>query len=274
MPIQIRTILSTSTLALALVACSSASNDSTSSVTGSGGASSASSGGAGGAVDPGPSQVIVDRPYELRVSSKYDASVPAPLVIAFHGYGDNDDAASLEKWMKLTPTADERGYLYALPNGTYDKVHQRFWNATDACCNFYSSKVDDVAYIAALIDDVARTHNLDRKRVYLTGISGGGFMVHRLACDISDRIAAVVSISGATYDDASQCNPTSAVSIVELHGDADDVVPYAGGTVGGSGPPVPSAHDTVQHWATYNGCVGSIHATGMPLDLETAVAGR
>jgi polyhydroxybutyrate depolymerase len=223
---------------------------------------------------PPPSQVILDRPYELRVPDTYDASKPAPLVIALHGYGDNDDATSLEKWMRLTPTANSRGFLYALPNGTFDSTHQRFWNATDACCNFFGSKVDDVGYIAAVIDDVARTHNLDRKRVFITGISGGAIMAHRLACDLSDRIAAIVSISGTTWKDASKCQPTSAVSVVELHGDKDDVVPYEGGSLDGNDPiPIPSAHETVQRWATSNGCTGQLAPTGARLDLETAVAG-
>ncbi|MDB4936526.1 MAG: hypothetical protein JWP87_3498, partial [Labilithrix sp.] len=169
---------------------------------------------------------------------------------------------------------DARGFLYVLPSGTLDGDKNPFWNATDACCDFEGSNVDDVAYLAAVIDDVARTHSLDRKRVYITGISGGGLMAHRLACDISERIAAVVSISGATWLDASKCKPTSPVSIVEMHGDADDTVPYGGSaSKPGSLPGVPSAHDTVAHWANYNGCTGSIQVAGAPLDLESSVPG-
>jgi polyhydroxybutyrate depolymerase len=99
-------------------------------------------------------------------------------------------------------------------------------------------------------------------------------MAHRLACDISERIAAVVSISGATWLDASKCKPTSPVSIVEMHGDADDTVPYGGSaSKPGALPGIPSAHDTVAHWAKYNGCTGSIQVAGAPLDLESSVPG-
>lgn len=223
---------------------------------------------------PAPSQLIVDRPYELRVPKSYDASRQAPLVIGLHGYGPGDNAKALERWMKLAPEADARGYLYVLPSGTLDSEMNPFWNGTSACCDFDGTKVDDVKYLAAVIEDVARTHALDRKRVYVTGISGGGIMAHRLACDLSDRIAAIVSISGATWLDASKCKPTSAVSIVEMHGDRDDVVPYGGSrSIAASLPGLPSARETVDHWAAYNGCTGAIRVAGPPLDLESEVAG-
>lgn len=222
-----------------------------------------------------PSGLIVDRPYVLKTPAGYDETTPAPLIIELHGYGQGDNAKTIDKWMKLAPIASERGYFLALPSGTPDRLGLPSWNATDACCDFDGANVDDVAYLAAVIDDVARLHNLDRKRVYVTGISGGAFMAHRLACELSDRIAAIVSISGATWNDETKCKPTSPVSVVELHGDEDDVVPYAGGDAPQSenGAKVPSARTTVERWAKHNGCTGSLKERGAPLDLETAVAG-
>jgi polyhydroxybutyrate depolymerase len=219
-----------------------------------------------------PSPLIVARPYVLRAPADYDDATPAPLVIELHGYGEGDNATTIEKWMKLAPVASKRGYLLAIPSGTKDRSGYPAWNATDACCDFDKRGVDDVAYFAALIDDVARTYNLDRKRVFVTGISGGAFMAHRLACDLSEKIAGVFSISGATWEDASRCKPTSPVALVELHGDKDDVVPYAGGPAPLSDATLPSAETTVQRWATYNGCTGALRERGR-LDLETAVDG-
>ncbi|MFO0668217.1 MAG: PHB depolymerase family esterase [Polyangiaceae bacterium] len=254
-----------------LVGCSSAS-----SASGVGAASTTedagASGDAGATVDPGPSPLVQARPYALKEPSSYDRSVPAPLVIGLHGYGDGDNADAFEAWLKLAPVAAARGYLYALPSGTLDRMKLPFWNATDACCNFYKSKVDDVAYISAVIDDVARTHALDRARVYVVGVSGGAIMAHRLACDLSDKIAAIFSVSGATYADASKCKPTSPVSVVELHGDADDTVVYDGGTSRETGASYPGARDTIAHWKSYDGCVGELKER-KTLDLESSVAG-
>jgi len=221
---------------------------------------------------PPPSPLIVARPYKLKVPSGYDEATPAPLVIELHGYGQGDNAQTIDKWMQLAPLASERGYLLAIPGATEDHLGLPAWNATDACCDFDGNHVDDVTYLAAVIDDVARVHNLDKARVYVTGISGGAFMVHRLACDLADKIAAVVSISGATFDDETRCKPSSPVSIVELHGDADDTVPYAGGDGALPGTKVPSAQTTVARWAKYDGCTGALHERAH-LDLETAVSG-
>ena len=225
------------------------------------------------AVEAGPSPLVAARPYQLRVPKTYDASKAAPLVIALHGYGKGDDAKSIEKWMQLAPEADKRGFLYATPSGTEDKFGYPAWNATDACCAFDDRKIDDVAYLAAVIDDIARLYTLDTERVYVTGISGGAIMAHRLACDLSDRLAAIVSVSGTTWKDASRCTPTSGVNIVEMHGDKDDVVAYDGSGPAGQIPvSIPSAHDTVAMWAGLNGCTGTLGALAS-IDLESSVAG-
>jgi polyhydroxybutyrate depolymerase len=207
------------------------------------------------------------------VPASYDRTKPAPLLIAFHGYGDGDDSTTFEGWFQLASTADARGFLYALPNGTFDASHQRFWNATDACCNFGDKKVDDVAYVAAVIDEVARTHALDRNRVFLIGVSAGGVMVHRLACDLSDRVAAIVSVSGTTWADATKCAPTAPVAIVEFHGTNDKVVPYDGGSMRLAGPDVPGARETVEHWSRYDQCKTELAERAPRLDLESTVVG-
>lgn len=233
---------------------------------------------AGVVADAGPTTdpIITARPYSIYVPPSYSADKPAPLVLAFHGYGSGDTGKILETYFKLKPVADKEGFLYITPDGLKDKDKQQFWNGTDACCDFYKNGSDDVAYVRAIIDDVAKHYNLDQKRVYVTGLSAGGFFVHRLACDLSDRIAAVFSVSGATYADASKCKPKEGLAIVEMHGDMDDTVSYDGGTTDYgsiSGVPYPSAHDTVAHWATYNGCSGALADTGTTYDLEQPIPG-
>src|SRR5260221_19774 len=122
--------------------------------------------------------------------------------------------------LALSALADEKPVLYASADGTVDVTSLRCWNATDACCDIYSKPVDDVAYASAIIDDVESKYSVDRKRIYLLGHSNGGFMVHRLACDLSSRVAAVVSLAGMTWDDAGKCAPTDRVSVLQMHGNA------------------------------------------------------
>ena len=253
-------------------ACSSTSSSATPGPA-SGDDAGVSSTGDDDAAPTGPDPAIVARPYVLKVPAGYDATKPAPLVIGLHGYGTGDNAQAFEKWFQLAPEASKRGWLYALPSGTIDQVGNPFWNGTDVCCDFEYRKVDDVAYIGKVIDDVARTHAVDRSRVFVVGVSGGGFMAHRLACDLSEKIAAVVSVSGATWKMASICKPTSKLALLELQGDQDEVVTYTGGSFEPGDPVFPGAVETVDHWKTYNGCTGDLHATGATLDLESEVAG-
>jgi polyhydroxybutyrate depolymerase len=219
--------------------------------------------------------LIVARPYDIFVPSSYDGSKPIPLVFAFHGYGPGDDGTTIDNWFEIQPVAESEGFFYIHPTALKDKAGYPAWNGTDACCDFYKANVDDVAYIRAVIDDVAKNYNLDAKRVFVTGVSGGGFFVHRLACDLADKIAAAVSLSGATYADPSKCKPSAPLSIIEVHGSNDDTVLYDGGTIqqGKINAVYPSAHDTVAHWATYDQCTGPLAPTGEMLDLVPNISG-
>jgi polyhydroxybutyrate depolymerase len=221
--------------------------------------------------EPPISPLVLARPYTTYVPPGYDATKPTPLVLAFHGYGNGDSGKRLEAWFHLTRVADANTFLYITPDGTKDADGQQFWNGTDACCDFGGSGIDDVAYVRALIDDVSLHYNVDAKRIFVTGISGGGVFVHRLACDLSDRIAAAVSMSGTTWKDPTKCKPSSPIAVAEFHGDADDTVLYDGGSL--EGVEYPSAHETVAHWAGYNGCTGALSPAGPMLDLESSVPG-
>jgi polyhydroxybutyrate depolymerase len=214
-----------------------------------------------------PDPRLAGRPYVVHVPAGLDENTAVPLVFAFHGYGDGDNGKQLEKFFKLTPVADEQKFLYITPEGTKDKAGEQFWNGTDACCAFDGNPPDDVGYIRAVVDDVAKKHKLDRKRVFAVGLSAGGFFAHRLACDAADVFAAIVSMSGATFEDKQRCAPKDGVAVVELHGEKDDVVKVEGGEL--YAVKYPSAQNTVAHWAGYNGCTGTLADSGQTLDLFT-----
>ena len=189
----------------------------------------------------------------MHVPASYDAGLPAPLLILLHGYtGSGQD---IDAYFDLGPAAEARGFVYAFPDGTYDSDGNRFWNATDACCDFDRSGVDDVAYLTDVIADIPAELAIDPKRIALVGWSNGGFMSYRMACDQADLVAAMVSLAGATFADPADCAPSEPVSVAQIHGTADDVIRYEGGepftdTTG----PYPGAETTAATWATYD-CV-------------------
>jgi polyhydroxybutyrate depolymerase len=206
--------------------------------------------------------LVAARPYALDVPPGYDPSHPAPLLLSLHGFGDTGENLGADRW-PLAAVARAHGAFVAHPNGTLSSSQERYWNATDACCSFEGAAVDDVAYLTAVIDDVSRRYAIDPKRIWASGISNGGFMSHRLACDRSSRIAAIVSLAGATWLDASKCAQDAPVSVLEIHGADDPLVKYEGGTSrGGRGAVYPSVDATVAESAAKNACSGALVPRG------------
>jgi polyhydroxybutyrate depolymerase len=225
--------------------------------------------GVGSCTPSSSNPLVAGRPYSVMTPKGYDPTKPAPVVVALHGYMDT--STDINDYLQLGPLSDVRGFIYATPEGTRDSVGNQFWNATDACCNYEGSTVDDVAYLTAVLDDLETKYAVDRSREYFVGHSNGGFMVNRMACDRSSRVAAIISLAGANWFDMTRCRATEPVSVLQIHGDADDNVLYDGGTR--HDIPYPSAVETVQGWAQRNGCTGPLQDTGQRLDLDTTLAG-
>ena len=174
---------------------------------------------------PGP-------PTTARTASKCPpGTTPAarsPLVVLLHGY--TSDGETQANYFGLPALVDKAGFLLATPNGTRDLIGKRFWNATDGCCDFFYSGVDDVAYLDAVIDEIAARYPVDPARVFLVGHSNGAFMSHRYACDRSSRVAAIVTLAGMQWKDQSRLRPSSPVSVLHVHGRNDETIKYEGGT--------------------------------------------
>src|SRR5262245_21474314 len=121
-----------------------------------------------------PDPLLLERPFRLEVPPGRDPSVPAPLLILLHGF--TFDSTWVDGYFALREPALARGFLVAIPDGTESSAGLRFWNATDGCCNQKDDKVDDVAYLRAIIRDTRVRHGIDPKRVFLVGHSNGAFM--------------------------------------------------------------------------------------------------
>ena len=206
-----------------------------------------------------------DRPFTLHVPSSYVPGVPASLVLALHGYGA--DGAFIEFYSGFGSLYETEGFLLAAPEGRMDQDGTRYWSALAA-------DPGDETYLIDLVDEISQVYDVDPARTYLVGHSNGGFMAYRLACHHADRFAALISMAGATFDNADDCAPSEPVSVLQLHGDADTAIAYSGGSLDVDGTPVayPSASDTFERWTAYNAC-NSPATDGAPRDLVTNLPG-
>lgn len=214
------------------------------------------------------------RPADVYVPSSYDGQTPVPLIIMLHSYSQT--GAEEESYLRVQPLAEARGFLYCYPDSLIDQWGMPFWNATDACCDFGNTRVDDAGYLRALIEEILNRFAVDRKRVFLISHSNGGFMANRMACQSSDLIAGIASLAGMTFLNPGLCAPSEPVNILHIHGTADEIVNYWGGAGVGfpaNLAPFPGALKQVQLWASYNGAAEPV-ADGAPsLDLIAGVPG-
>ena len=188
------------------------------------------------------------RTYLLHVPSRYERAQPAPLLLALHGrLGDGAGMATLTH---LNQVSDQYGFLVAYPDG-----YQRSWADGRGVSNADKAGVDDVVFLSALIDTLSQTYTIDQRRIYVTGISNGGFMTQRLGCDLANRIAAI-AVDAATFpvNLAAHCAPAHPLPVLLFNGTSDPLVPYQGGVVAGERGDVLSAPQTAAKWAALAHC--------------------
>jgi polyhydroxybutyrate depolymerase len=187
------------------------------------------------------------RTYYVHVPPSYDPNKPTPVVLALHGATMNGPL--MASFSGLNQKADEAGFLAVYPNGTGN-----FWNGGNCCGSAAQNNVDDVAFIAAVLDDLAGACRLDPGRVFVTGMSNGAIMAYRLASELSGRIAAIAPVAGTMGTET--CQPQRAVPVLHLHGTQDEYIPFGGGK--GSKSITGVHHYSVEHsiraWVRANGC--------------------
>jgi polyhydroxybutyrate depolymerase len=207
-----------------------------------------------------------DRPVTLQVPATYDPEQSYPLLLALHGWGGS--SLLNQVYLGFASSADDRDILVAAPDGLVDRDGKPFWNASDVCCDVYGTGVDDVGYLGGLVDDIRDAYAVDEGRIFVIGHSNGGFMAYRLACERADLFAGIMSLAGAAaFVDPSTCVPSQPVSVLQVHGTADDTVPYDGGQN------FPGAVASVERFATYDACSGSLESSGT-LDIEKRLDGE
>jgi len=180
------------------------------------------------------------RSYDLYVPETVDVTQPATLVLNFHGlYGTPGQQAMFSQYDAAAAAA---GVVVAYPTGISNS-----WNTGLCCGGAQSSGVDDVGFARTVVQHVGLGSCIDSTKVFAIGMSNGGHMAHRIACEAADVFAGVASVAGVLT--MLQCTPSRPISVQQFHGTADTIVQY-----GGIGPGFPGAEDMMQGWAARNGC--------------------
>lgn len=168
------------------------------------------------------------RRYYVHVPEGYNPEFSYPVVVNLHGGGGN--AVGAATGTDFNALADRKGFIAVYPEGTGQKVLGKLlatWNGGPCCGKAQDKNVDDVSFIRQVIDDLKRRYNINRKRVYATGISNGAIMAHRLACELSTQIAAIAAVAGPGM--VKNCQPERAVPVLIIHGTDDQCARYQGG---------------------------------------------
>lgn len=188
------------------------------------------------------------RSYTVNLPPEYYKMDSFSLILALHGGGGN--AAQFERTCLLTQKANASNFIVVYPNGT---GLFKTWNA-GRCCGFAMKRnIDDVKFISMLIDKLVKKYKINSKKVYATGHSNGGMMCYRLACELSNKIAAIAPNSCTMV--CTTCNPERPVPILHMHSKLDNHVPYLGGPGNGiTGINCTPVEEVLNFWAKKNGC--------------------
>lgn len=184
----------------------------------------------------------ITRPGRYRITLRHDGierfaliHVPenhpaaAPLVMALHGGGGSAAWQANDATYGLISSAEQAGYVAVFPNGTSSVSNGMFatWNAGNCCAKARDAGVDDVGFLRAVVADVQSRMDIDSRRVFAIGMSNGGMMAYRLACEAADIFRGIMSVAGT--DTTRECKPSRPVAVLHIHARNDDLVLFAGG---------------------------------------------
>lgn len=218
----------------------------------------------------------IERSYWIHIPDPHEVSPGVPLVIVIHGGGGSgEQAAKQYGWIEKS---DEAGFIAVFPNGSGrmgDKLLT--WNAGNCCGYALDEGVDDVGFLRAMIADLEAVYKINPRRIYATGMSNGGMMSYRLACELSDKLAAVGPVAGAL--NIEPCEPKHPVSVIAVHGTEDASVRYEGGKPEKKADwhdrTDTSVAESTGFWIRYNECAKpqTVEETGN-IRIETWGGGR
>ncbi len=200
------------------------------------------------------------RYYLLYLPSQASSSNPLPLVVALHGGGGHAEFMADDERYGLIDQAERVGFAVAFPNGYSRLPRGRLatWNAGGCCGSARDSGSDDVGFVRAVVADISRRAVIDRQRIFATGMSNGGMMAYRLACEAADLFRAVAAVAGT--EAVTDCRPGRPIPILHIHARNDTHVLFDGG----AGPDAfrdrsqvmefVAVPETIERWVRRNHC--------------------
>ena len=197
---------------------------------------------------------VRERSYEIDLPARRESAHVLPVVIVFHGGGGAAD--SVRRQSRMSTKGDAEGFIVVYPQGSGGIAGKlRTWNAGTCCGYAMQQRIDEIAFVAALLDDLQATVAVDRARIYATGISNGGMMAYEVACALADRIAGIAVVAGEMTA-LDRCLPSRPVPVLIVHGSADRNLPIDGG-VGAKAfavHEVRSLASAIDFWRRHDGC--------------------
>ncbi len=203
----------------------------------------------------------LQRTYLIHVPHSYNISTdPTALILAFHGgMGDKEYMAN-DEYYNLISKSDKEGFIVVFPNGASKFVSGKFatWNAGNCCAYARDKNIDDIGFIQKLVEELKTKFNIDSEKIYATGMSNGGMLSHRIACDLTDTFAAIASVAGT--DNYDSCNPSAPISIMHIHAKDDAHVLFNGGAGDDAFKDkskvteFTSVEETISRWVKRNHC--------------------
>ena len=198
------------------------------------------------------------RQYLLHVPNAPNGAV----VLAFHGGGQR--AEQMRRISRFDTLADREHFIVAFPD-----AFERSWADGSNETSAEKQGVDDVDFAKAVIADIARMHTIDRARLFATGLSNGGILTHRLACEAADTFAAIAPVIAAiTNTVAASCRPSAPIAVFGIQGDADPSVRFEGAAVGTAGVRLLGSRASQELWRSLNGCAPSVTSTPLPVLVQ------
>ena len=194
----------------------------------------------------------MQRHYILYVPAMYNASNPTPLVFNFHGLTGTSTIAMWHADFRLI--ADTANFIIVHPQGLLNSSGVTHWNIGQT-----GTSINDIDFVSALLDSLSSDYNIAQDRIYSTGMSNGGYMSYRLACELSDKIAAIAPVAGSYISYMlNSCNPIHPTPIIHIHGEADSSCIYLGK------PAVESIPSIMDFWVNHNFCDTQAVLTQVP----------
>jgi len=213
------------------------------------------------------------RSYLIHIPKSYDPAKPTPLVVVLHGAFDT--AKKMERQTGLSDLADREGFIAVYPNGITLFGWLQHWNARYCCGKAMKAGIDDLGFVAGVIEQAQANLNVDPNRIYMVGYSNGGMLAYLFASEKPETLAAVAIMASTIGSKSSPSEPEKRiiepkipVPMIIFHGREDENIPYEGGQkIGKEGRYYTPVSESVDFWANNNGCA-------KPAKMERLLGGK